>query len=155
MFIVLFFPSTFIIVSINWSVIILLFFVAQNASQSCYNAIKESWAEINKVASQPGGLESLRHTFNTCKWEFYQKIKDVNAQFYSSWNAHLQLMKPFSVSQGFQREYFGWLVNASIRYVRAVRLSASERGKDNIVFSSVSINNLGESLKEVFSWKFE
>jgi len=39
----------------------------RNASESCYNAIKASWAEINKVASQPGGLESLRHTFNTCK----------------------------------------------------------------------------------------
>lgn len=39
----------------------------RDVSESCYNTIKESWAEINKVASQPGGLESLRHTFNTCK----------------------------------------------------------------------------------------
>jgi len=49
------------------SVIVLWFCVAQNASESCYNTIKESWAEINKVASQHGGLESLKHTFNTCR----------------------------------------------------------------------------------------
>lgn len=39
----------------------------RNVSENCYNVIKESWAEIHKVASHPGGLERLRHIFNTCK----------------------------------------------------------------------------------------
>lgn len=60
----------------------------RNASESCYNTIKESWAEINKVASQPGGLESLKHTFNTCRafdasslMDWLTTVYDSSAQY--------------------------------------------------------------------------
>lgn len=37
-----------------------------STSTSCYNTIRESWFEIDRVAAQPGGLLSLSQTFNTC-----------------------------------------------------------------------------------------
>ena len=43
----------------------LLLSVAQNVSESCYNTIKESWTEINKIASQP----SLLYTLLYCIWD--------------------------------------------------------------------------------------
>jgi len=39
----------------------------RSVSESCYNTIRESWTEIDKVASQPGGLEILSKTFNACQ----------------------------------------------------------------------------------------
>ncbi|KAI3511858.1 hypothetical protein L1887_19018 [Cichorium endivia] len=37
-----------------------------STSTSCYNTIKESWSEIDRVAAQPQGLWNLTQTFNTC-----------------------------------------------------------------------------------------
>ncbi|KAJ9559290.1 hypothetical protein OSB04_013904 [Centaurea solstitialis] len=37
-----------------------------STSTSCYNTIRESWFEIDRVALQPQGLMNLSQTFNTC-----------------------------------------------------------------------------------------
>ncbi|XP_065865446.1 uncharacterized protein [Euphorbia lathyris] len=39
----------------------------KETSESCYEAIRQSWAEIDKVASQPNGLSILSKKFKTCK----------------------------------------------------------------------------------------
>ncbi|KAF5446236.1 hypothetical protein F2P56_031877 [Juglans regia] len=39
----------------------------KEASVSCYNTIKQSWAEITKIAAKPNGLSILSNKFNTCK----------------------------------------------------------------------------------------
>eukprot|EP00253_Pinus_taeda_P010179 PITA_10179 len=39
----------------------------RDASESCYQNIKASWAEMEKVASQPEGLKKLAKLFNTCE----------------------------------------------------------------------------------------
>ncbi|PIA43524.1 hypothetical protein AQUCO_01900129v1 [Aquilegia coerulea] len=39
----------------------------KEASESCYNTIRESWSEIDKVGAEPGGLNLLSQKFNTCK----------------------------------------------------------------------------------------
>jgi lysosomal Pro-X carboxypeptidase len=38
----------------------------KDASESCYTTIKNSWGEIDRLASQPGGLQNLSKIFNTC-----------------------------------------------------------------------------------------
>ncbi|KAJ4835620.1 hypothetical protein Tsubulata_010864 [Turnera subulata] len=38
----------------------------REASETCYQTILKSWGEIDKVASQPGGLSNLSETFITC-----------------------------------------------------------------------------------------
>ncbi|XP_059663790.1 uncharacterized protein LOC132309502 [Cornus florida] len=38
----------------------------KQASKSCFHTIKNSWSEINKVASQPNGLSILSQRFKTC-----------------------------------------------------------------------------------------
>uniref|UniRef100_A0A2C9UN91 Lysosomal Pro-X carboxypeptidase n=1 Tax=Manihot esculenta TaxID=3983 RepID=A0A2C9UN91_MANES len=38
----------------------------REASESCYQTIRKSWGEIDKVASQPNGLSILSQRFNTC-----------------------------------------------------------------------------------------
>ncbi|KAF2310045.1 hypothetical protein GH714_006309 [Hevea brasiliensis] len=38
----------------------------REASESCYQTIRESWGEIDKVASLPNGLSILSQRFNTC-----------------------------------------------------------------------------------------
>ncbi|CAH2041656.1 unnamed protein product [Thlaspi arvense] len=40
--------------------------VLQEASESCYKTIQESWSEIDRVASQPNGLSILSQKFRTC-----------------------------------------------------------------------------------------
>ncbi|KAJ0612179.1 putative lysosomal Pro-Xaa carboxypeptidase [Helianthus annuus] len=37
-----------------------------STSTSCYNTIRESWFEIDRVAAQSNGLSTLSQTFNTC-----------------------------------------------------------------------------------------
>ncbi|XP_023738064.1 uncharacterized protein LOC111886055 [Lactuca sativa] len=44
------------IVSTDWN----------STSTTCYNTIRESWFEIDRVAAQPQGLSSLSQMFNTC-----------------------------------------------------------------------------------------
>ncbi|KAL5704267.1 lysosomal Pro-Xaa carboxypeptidase [Ranunculus cassubicifolius] len=36
-------------------------------SESCYNTIRESWSEMDRVAAKPGGLNLLSQKFSTCK----------------------------------------------------------------------------------------
>ncbi|KAE8037534.1 hypothetical protein FH972_010116 [Carpinus fangiana] len=38
----------------------------KETSQSCYETIRQSWAEIDRVASTPHGLSTLSKRFNTC-----------------------------------------------------------------------------------------
>ncbi|KAG4402078.1 hypothetical protein AAZX31_02G115900 [Glycine max] len=38
----------------------------RDASETCYETILKSWSEIHRVASQPNGLVTLSHRFNTC-----------------------------------------------------------------------------------------
>ncbi|XP_050224744.1 uncharacterized protein LOC126674339 isoform X2 [Mercurialis annua] len=39
----------------------------REASESCYQTIQKSWAEIDQVASMPNGLQILSKKFKTCK----------------------------------------------------------------------------------------
>jgi lysosomal Pro-X carboxypeptidase len=39
----------------------------QEASETCYKTICDSWYEIDKIASRPNGLSILSERFNTCK----------------------------------------------------------------------------------------
>ncbi|WCJ41673.1 Lysosomal Pro-X carboxypeptidase [Euphorbia peplus] len=39
----------------------------RETSESCYEAVRKSWAEIDKVASQPNGLSILSQKFNSCE----------------------------------------------------------------------------------------
>ncbi|KAG4129534.1 hypothetical protein ERO13_D09G086800v2 [Gossypium hirsutum] len=39
----------------------------REASESCYQTIRNSWSVIDKIASQPNGLSTLSMIFNTCK----------------------------------------------------------------------------------------
>ncbi|CAM8932778.1 unnamed protein product [Rhodiola kirilowii] len=38
----------------------------QDESMTCYETIKQSWDEMDRIASLPGGLAYLSQTFNTC-----------------------------------------------------------------------------------------
>ncbi|OVA17907.1 Peptidase S28 [Macleaya cordata] len=40
--------------------------VFSDVSKSCYNVIKHSWSEIDRIASQPNGLALLSRIFKTC-----------------------------------------------------------------------------------------
>ena len=42
-------------------------FLLQEASETCYQTIQKSWAEIDEVASKPNGLDLLSKKFKTCK----------------------------------------------------------------------------------------
>nr|GEX14067.1 lysosomal Pro-X carboxypeptidase-like [Tanacetum cinerariifolium] len=68
-------------------------------STSCYNTIRESWFEIDRVAAQPGGLLSLSQTFNTClpmnttttDLKYYLEIRlDALAQYSTPSDNYLQ-----------------------------------------------------------------
>ncbi|KAJ9188757.1 hypothetical protein P3X46_000122 [Hevea brasiliensis] len=39
----------------------------REASETCYQTIKKSWAEIDEIASKPNGLSILSKKFKTCK----------------------------------------------------------------------------------------
>ncbi|XP_065868564.1 uncharacterized protein [Euphorbia lathyris] len=39
----------------------------REVSETCYQTIKKSWAEIDEVASKPNGLQILSNKFKTCK----------------------------------------------------------------------------------------
>ncbi|CAK9186784.1 unnamed protein product [Ilex paraguariensis] len=39
----------------------------RDTSESCYNTIRQSWGEIDKVAAQPNGLWNLSRIFSTCQ----------------------------------------------------------------------------------------
>ncbi|KAK9279126.1 hypothetical protein L1049_012801 [Liquidambar formosana] len=39
----------------------------RDTSESCYNTIRQSWFEIDKVAAEPNGLLNLSNIFRTCR----------------------------------------------------------------------------------------
>ncbi|KAL9684950.1 hypothetical protein QQ045_022392 [Rhodiola kirilowii] len=39
----------------------------EDESMTCYETIKQSWDEMDRIASLPGGLAYLSQTFNTCR----------------------------------------------------------------------------------------
>ncbi|XP_065865766.1 uncharacterized protein [Euphorbia lathyris] len=57
----------------------------REASESCYQTIVKSWAEIDEVASKPNGLQILSNKFKTCKaLENSDELKDSLDSMYSS-----------------------------------------------------------------------
>lgn len=46
----------------------------RDTNESCYTTIKNSWGEMDRLASQPGGLQNLSTIFNTCT-----NVTDVQA----------------------------------------------------------------------------
>ncbi|KAH6836714.1 Serine carboxypeptidase S28 family protein [Perilla frutescens var. hirtella] len=54
------------------------------ASQSCYETIKKSWAEIDWIASIPGGLSILSQRFRTCsQLNSSEELKDFLVEIYA------------------------------------------------------------------------
>ncbi|CBI17111.3 unnamed protein product, partial [Vitis vinifera] len=54
------------------------------ASEICYNTIRESWSEIDKVASEPDGLSILSKKFRTCtELSTSDELKDYLDETYS------------------------------------------------------------------------
>ncbi|CAO2819564.1 unnamed protein product [Amaranthus hypochondriacus] len=52
--------------------------------EKCYNIIRQSWTIIDEVASQPQGLTTLSHIFNTCKLlSSATELKSYLADLYS------------------------------------------------------------------------
>ncbi|KAF3455139.1 hypothetical protein FNV43_RR05587 [Rhamnella rubrinervis] len=39
----------------------------RDTSESCYNTIRQSWSEIDKVAAEPNGLQNLSGIFSNCR----------------------------------------------------------------------------------------
>ncbi|KAJ0020793.1 hypothetical protein Pint_32024 [Pistacia integerrima] len=39
----------------------------RETSENCYNTIKQSWSEIDRVAAQANGIQNLSNIFNTCR----------------------------------------------------------------------------------------
>uniref|UniRef100_A0A7N0UJG6 Lysosomal Pro-X carboxypeptidase n=1 Tax=Kalanchoe fedtschenkoi TaxID=63787 RepID=A0A7N0UJG6_KALFE len=57
----------------------------QEESQSCYETIKESWDEMDRIASLPDGLSILSQTFNTCSpLSDVDQLKDRLVGIYSA-----------------------------------------------------------------------
>ncbi|XP_043817574.1 lysosomal Pro-X carboxypeptidase isoform X2 [Manihot esculenta] len=49
----------------------------RNTSESCYNTIKQSWSEIDRVAAETNGLVTLGNIFNACTpLNSSQELKD-------------------------------------------------------------------------------
>ncbi|KAK0604431.1 hypothetical protein LWI29_015591 [Acer saccharum] len=54
------------------------------ASETCYQTIRDSWSEIDKVASQPDGLSILSKKFKTCfPLKTASELKDYLLELYS------------------------------------------------------------------------
>ncbi|XP_071698632.1 uncharacterized protein [Rutidosis leptorrhynchoides] len=57
-----------------------------STSTNCYNTIRESWFEIDRVATQPDGLFNLSKMFNTClPLNSTQELKDSLEGGYGYW----------------------------------------------------------------------
>ncbi|KAJ0083826.1 hypothetical protein Patl1_30541 [Pistacia atlantica] len=39
----------------------------RETSENCYNTIKQSWSEIDRVSAQANGIQNLSNIFNTCR----------------------------------------------------------------------------------------
>ncbi|WCJ41653.1 Serine carboxypeptidase S28 family protein [Euphorbia peplus] len=56
-----------------------------NSSKSCYNTIKQSWAQIDRMGAKPNGLLDLGNMFNVCNpLNSSQELKDYLAELYMS-----------------------------------------------------------------------
>ncbi|KAK1586970.1 hypothetical protein Q3G72_008151 [Acer saccharum] len=56
----------------------------REASETCYQTIRDSWSEIDKVASQPDGLSILSKKFKTCfPLKTASELKDYLLELYS------------------------------------------------------------------------
>ncbi|KAL0007859.1 hypothetical protein SO802_009361 [Lithocarpus litseifolius] len=56
----------------------------QEASWSCYETVKSSWSEIDRVAAKPNGLSELSKKFKTCKpLKEASELKDYLNSLYS------------------------------------------------------------------------
>ncbi|XP_065866384.1 uncharacterized protein [Euphorbia lathyris] len=54
-----------------------------NTSESCYNTIKQSWSEMDRIAAQPNGLLDLGNRFNVCSpLNSTKELKDYLAELY-------------------------------------------------------------------------
>ncbi|XP_065866385.1 uncharacterized protein [Euphorbia lathyris] len=54
-----------------------------NTSESCYNTIKQSWSEMDRIAALPNGLFDLGNKFNVCNpLNSSQELKDYLADVY-------------------------------------------------------------------------
>ncbi|KAJ9178023.1 hypothetical protein P3X46_009943 [Hevea brasiliensis] len=57
----------------------------RDTSESCYNTIKQSWSEIDRIAAEPNGLMTLSNKFNTCSpLNTSQELKDYLEIMYVS-----------------------------------------------------------------------
>ncbi|XP_021660191.2 uncharacterized protein LOC110649795 [Hevea brasiliensis] len=55
----------------------------RNTSESCYNTIKKSWSEIDRVGAETNGLLTLGNIFNSCMpLNSSQELKDYLALIY-------------------------------------------------------------------------
>lgn len=41
--------------------------LVQETSESCYDTIRQSWSEIDRVAAEKGGLQKLNILFSSCR----------------------------------------------------------------------------------------
>ncbi|GAV88485.1 Peptidase_S28 domain-containing protein, partial [Cephalotus follicularis] len=65
----------------------------QEASESCYNTITESWSEIDKVAAQSNGRSLLSKKFKTCK-RVLQILIDMKEYLDSLYSVAAQYDRP-------------------------------------------------------------
>ncbi|KAF8403175.1 hypothetical protein HHK36_011272 [Tetracentron sinense] len=57
----------------------------REASESCYDTIRQSWFEIDRVAAEPNGLTVLSQIFSTCKpLNSSQELKDYLGLVYAA-----------------------------------------------------------------------
>ncbi|KAH6774723.1 Serine carboxypeptidase S28 family protein [Perilla frutescens var. frutescens] len=57
----------------------------KEVSQSCYETIRKSWAEIDRIAKEHGGLATLTKRFKTCSnLKYSWELKDFLDSMYSS-----------------------------------------------------------------------
>lgn len=70
-FILIFFPSPFIYLICSPFIPLwyMIGFHVQEASETCYQTIRKSWSEIDKIASKHHGLSTLSKKFKTCEYE--------------------------------------------------------------------------------------
>ncbi|XP_031267895.1 lysosomal Pro-X carboxypeptidase-like [Pistacia vera] len=55
----------------------------RDTSENCYNTIKESWCEIDRVAAQANGLQNLSNIFTTCNpLNSSKELKDMLENMY-------------------------------------------------------------------------
>ncbi|KAF1883193.1 hypothetical protein Lal_00003377 [Lupinus albus] len=64
----------------------------RETSETCYETIRKSWSEIDRVASQPNGLSILSQIFNTCNP--LNNSSDLKNYLYSVYTSAAQYSRP-------------------------------------------------------------